>query len=67
MLTERAVAETDEPRVHVTMVLGNRTTPSLTEENNQRTNLPQGVPTRHANEESESNCVFHDALPKVVA
>ena len=32
MLTERATAETDEPRVHVTMVLSNRTTPSLREE-----------------------------------
>ena len=67
MLTDRAVAETDEPRVHVTMVLGNRITPSLREENNQGTNLPQGVSTRHVNEESESNCVFHEALPKVVA
>ena len=32
MLTERAAAETDKPRVHVTMVLSNRTTPSLREE-----------------------------------
>ena len=30
------------------------------------TNLPRGLSTRHAKEESELNCMFHDANPRVV-